>query len=248
MRVSHPDAAELLEPSLQPFLVDDLSAPNWSLRVGGFPDAREHGDSRLHLLFRACSQAARSRRPSDVVRAFADHVHAFSGMEPAGWVADVTVLVDGEGRAVLAPPSWQGPLLRHGRRLHGAGILVSAASRVAIDLSDGTVCVPEPAVRFDEASLEALDSTFGRSAASLHVAAGDYPVAAWAVTLDPERDSPARRVASVAGFMERVPDADRAQVLLESLHDHLASVPAVPVLPDEPGALLGAVLSLFDRT
>ncbi len=136
--------------------------------------------------------------------------------------------------------------MRHGRRLAVAGIRVADAPRVAIDLGDGAVRVPAPVLSFHRDALDALDATLGAATGSVHVAAGRYPINAWAVPLDPMSDSPARRLAAVVGLLERIPDVDRAQESLELLRDHLAETLAVPVVPDGPVALLAAVLELFD--
>lgn len=226
--------------------VGDVDAPaNFSALLAA--DTPPRG---FNFLYRADEILVRTRTPRRVVRTLLHHLSEFAAPAPDTTAPKLAAVgfVAG-GRAVVAPERIRTELPNIESRLNARGIAVVDAPVLHVDTRTASIVVPEPALTVDAAALADFERRQPSTARELEpVAAGRYPIAAWAFTTDSERIGPLPVAPAVAAAAQQVVNADGfgAQAVLDDMVALLSAAPAFGMWWDDAAELTRQLLDLSE--
>jgi len=177
VRFSSPEVHELLQTALAPYLVDDDQTPaNYSVLIGDGGRGRARG---FHFLYRSSNAHLRTRDIRRVVAGLLGHLSSLRTSRYEGLIAVHACGLVGESGAAVAPLALRSLRSQVERRLNLRGIRYVDLPWVFLDPVRMEMVVPEPTVRVDAATLDAIATLAPTRRTDRPVTPGRYPITSW---------------------------------------------------------------------
>jgi len=245
VRANRDDIDRALQQALAAYHVPGVEAPpNYSVRIGGEGGAARSARG-LSILYQSSSLAARSRRPSRIVKALAAFL-ASHREEPFDLLtANVLAFVADDGHAILAPRVVANAIEQVQPRAERKGLRIVDSPLVGIDVDTGEIVV-EPGLELDGDVLARLDTDFPPSIGEPEpVAPGRYPLRGWAVFGASEAAGPVSRAVAVAGALGSIlMDGHEGQPVLDALATVFGRVQTRAIWYEKPAEVVAQLLEI----